>query len=276
VGVSSCIARCLRLNVDLAAAIAYGHDIGHTPFGHAGEAVLNEISDDGFHHATHSVRVVTTLEKHGQGLNLTQEVVDGIGKHSKGRSGAITVQDGADAPLTLEAEIVRIADLVAYINHDIDDAVRAGVISLDDLPVAAVELLGRRHSKRIHSMVKDVIKESNQKRHIGMSPQVWEATQSLRTFLYSEVYPRPEINGEVEKSKKLLRQMAYWFLENPDELIARLPHKPIVGESLNRTVVDYLAGMTDGYAISMFKALFVPHFHIDIPLMTVTNQESHS
>ncbi len=264
VGISRCLARALRLNEDLAEAIGFGHDLGHTPFGHAGEAVLNEISETGFHHAAHSVRVVTVLEKYGKGLNLNLEVIDGIGKHSKGRKGAALVSDGPEHPLTFEAQIVRIADLVAYINHDIDDAVRAGVICLSDLPRGPVRLLGERHSQRIHEMVKDIIFNSSEGAEIRMSPDVADATEELREFLYGKVYPRPEINFEVEKSKKLLRQMAHWFLENPGELEKRLRHPPTPGQSFNRTLVDYLAGMTDQYAIRLFKELFVPHFHLDV------------
>ncbi|MFZ2961126.1 MAG: deoxyguanosinetriphosphate triphosphohydrolase [Candidatus Ozemobacteraceae bacterium] len=258
-----CIARSLRLNEDLTEAISYGHDLGHTPFGHAGEQVLAEFCIDGFHHAAHSARVVTTLEKRGVGLNLTAEVIDGILKHSKGRKGPITVADGADAPLTLEAEIVRVADLVAYINHDLDDALRAGLISPEDLPEGPVKLLGERHSKRIHAMVKDIIGASWEGDRIGMSPDVWQATEELRAFLYEKVYPRPEIESQVETSRKLLRQMAHWFMEHPEDLFSRMKHRPPEGQALNRTVTDFLAGMTDAYAITTFKELFVPDTHLD-------------
>ncbi|HEY9069890.1 MAG TPA: deoxyguanosinetriphosphate triphosphohydrolase [Candidatus Ozemobacteraceae bacterium] len=266
VGIARCIARGLRLNEDLAEAIAFGHDLGHTPFGHAGEQVLAELSETGFHHASHSVRVVTVLEKNGAGLNLTAEVIDGIGKHSKGRKGSL-ILNGPDAPLTLEAQIVRISDLVAYINHDIDDAIRAGVIQPEDLPREPVELLGERHSIRIHSMVKDIIATSADAEGITMSPAVSDATEKLREFLYANVYPRPEIDSAVNKSKQLLRQMARWFLEHPADLQARLRHQPPAGQSLNRTLVDYLAGMTDEYAIRLFKDLFVPHFQLDISIL---------
>jgi len=265
VGIARCIARCLRLNENLAEAIGLGHDLGHTPFGHAGEEVLNEISETGFHHAAHSVRVVTKLEKGGAGLNLTMEVIDGIAKHSKGRKGAISVTEGPDAPLTLEAAIVRIADLIAYINHDIDDAVRAGIIEIGDLPREAVDLLGSRHSQRIHNMVKDIVKSSYDCGFIQMSKEVWEATEVLRAFLYAEVYPRREINSEVEKSKKLLMQMGHWFLENPSDLYKRLRHQPPPDQSVRQTLVDYLASMTDEFAVRMFNELFVPHFKLDIP-----------
>lgn len=262
--ISRCVARALRLNTDLAEAIAFGHDLGHTPFGHAGEEVLREISETGFHHASHSVRVVNQLEKGGEGLNLTAEVVDGILKHSKGRKGPQSIAVGPDAPLTLEAQIVRISDLVAYINHDIDDAVRAGVISLKDLPTEPTRILGERHSQRIHNMVKDIIASSADLEYIRMSLEGWGATEALKNFLYDTIYPRPEINGEVEKSKKLLRQMAHWFLENPKELTSRLKHQPPEEQSFRQTLVDFLASMTDSFAISMFKDIFVPHEHLNI------------
>ncbi|OQA08897.1 MAG: Deoxyguanosinetriphosphate triphosphohydrolase [bacterium ADurb.Bin374] len=265
VGIARSIARGLRLNENLTEAIAFGHDLGHTPFGHAGEQVLAEISETGFHHASHSVRVVTVLEKNGAGLNLTAEVVDGIGKHSKGRKGSL-VLNGPEAPLTLEAQIVRLSDLVAYINHDIDDAIRAGVIRSEDLPPDPVNLLGERHSVRIHTMVKDIIASSADTEGITMSPVVADATEQLREFLYSKVYPRPGIDSAVEKSKELLRQMAHWFLSHPEDLHARLKHQPPANQSLKRTLVDYLAGMTDEYAISLFQDLFVPHFQLDTSL----------
>jgi dGTPase len=263
VGIAKSIARALRLNQDLVEAIALGHDLGHTPFGHGGEEVLNEISETGFHHAFHSVRVVTELEKHGEGLNLSLEVLDGIAKHSKGRRGAFITEGGPDAPMTLEGQIVRISDLVAYVNHDIDDAIRAGVISPTDLPADAVGLLGERHSQRIHNMVKDTIASSHDLEGIRMSEPVHGAVETLRQFLYREVYPRAEIDGDVEKSKLMLRQMASWFLQHPDDLHGRLPHPPPPGQPLYRTLVDYLAGMTDEFAIRIFKELFVPHERLD-------------
>jgi dGTPase len=268
-----CISRCLRLNEDLTEAIALAHDLGHTPFGHAGEAVLNEISTNGFHHAAQSVRVVTFLEKHGQGLNLTAEVIDGILYHSKGRTGAMAPANDAGTSVTPEAQVVRIADLVAYINHDIDDALRSGVIRPAHLPPEAIRLLGDRHSVRIHTMVKDIVRFSADRDLISMSPEVQEATETLKAFLYAEVYPRPEIDGEVEKSKNLLRHMAHWFREHPEELLRRLPAPFPRDPSPNRLLIDYLAGMTDGFAIRMFKELFVPHFSLGTPLAGVRSPE---
>ena len=267
VAVARTISRGLRLNVDLAEAIGFGHDLGHTPFGHAGEQVLGEISSQPFHHATHSLRVAEHLEKSGRGLNLSIEVLDGIVKHSKGRKGSLFMDKGPDAPLTLEAAIVRISDLIAYLNHDIDDAMRAGLITVNDLPAAATDLVGSRHAERIHTMVKDIISSSVNSDRICMSDQVWEATEELRRFLYEKVYPRPEIESEIQKSKILLRQMADWFLCHPDELLKRLKHPPPEDQSLVQTLIDYLASMTDAFAISMFKELFLPHYRLDAALI---------
>ncbi len=257
------IARGLRLNEDLTEAIAFGHDLGHTPFGHAGEQVLGELSPEGFHHAVHSVRVVRHLEKNGAGLNLTAEVVDGILKHSKGRSGPLLLSGAAEAPLTLEAQVVRLADLVAYINHDIDDAVRAGLISLSDLPAGPVTLLGERNSQRIHGMVKDIILESWGKPAIALSKPVADAAEELRAFLYEKVYTRHEIEDEIEKSRVLLRQMAQYFMSKPERLLTRLHHPVAPDTPVWRTVVDHLASMTDGFAMATFKELFVPHYRLD-------------
>lgn len=260
--IAGTIARALRLNADLAEAIALGHDLGHTPFGHAGEQVLAEISPEGFHHAVHSVRVVKHLEKGGQGLNLTREVTDGILRHSKGRSGPLLIAGTDEAPLTVEAQIVRLADLVAYINHDIDDALRAGLITAADLPPAPVKLLGERNSQRIHGMVRDIVNESWERPAIGLSAPVAAAAEELRSFLYDRVYTRPEIEDECEKSRKLLREMAAYFLAHPGELRQRLHHPPAPETPPWRVVVDHLASMTDGYAIATFKELFVPHYRI--------------
>jgi len=255
-----CLSRCLRLNEDLTEAIALGHDLGHTPFGHGGEEVLNEISETGFHHASHSVRVCTRLEKNGEGLNLTKEVLDGILKHSKGKHGSATLERDS-LPLTVEAQVVRIADLVAYINHDVDDAIRAGVITTDDLPKSTIEMLGIRHSVRIHTMVRDIIDNSIDKDIIAMSKPIQQATDELKKFLYNDVYRRPEIDNAVQKSKNLLRQMAEWTIKNPDELLSHLKGPVPADQTFNRTLVDYLASMTDDYAIRRFQEIFVPHYY---------------
>lgn len=255
-----CIARCLRLNEDLTEAIALAHDLGHTPFGHSGEEVLNEISETGFHHAVHGVRVVERLEKNGEGLNLTREVIDGILKHSKGKNGSATFNEQSELPLTVEAQVVRIADLVAYINHDLDDAIRAGIITTADLPQDSLKLLGDRHSVRIHTMVRDIINNSANSNIIKMSPECEQATAVMKNFLYTKVYTRPEIDTAVQKSKKLLLQMAEWFIDNPKQLLRHVKHEPPEEQSINRTLVDYLASMTDGFALRRYKELFFPHY----------------
>lgn len=256
-----CISRCLGLNEDLTEAIALGHDLGHTPFGHSGEEILNQISETGFHHASHSVRVVTILEKNGEGLNLTEEVIDGILKHSKGKHGSAVISDPSSLPLTVEAQVVRIADLVAYLNHDIDDAIRAGVITAADLPREAFTLLGDRHSVRIHNMVRDIIDNSYDSPVIKMSDAVNAATAQLKKFLYNEVYTRPEIDVAVQKSKHLLLRIAEWFTSNPDELTQHIKHKIPAGQSFNRTLVDYLASMTDDFALRRFQEIYMPHYY---------------
>jgi dGTPase len=256
-----CISRCLSLNEDLTEAIALGHDLGHTPFGHGGEKVLNEISDTGFHHASHSVRVVTKLEKNGEGLNLTKEVIDGILRHSKGKDGSATLDQDSANGMTMEGQVVRIADLVAYINHDIDDAIRASVITNNDLPQDALNTLGKRHSVRIHRMVRDIIDNSYGSKLIKMSPEIQEATAVMKKFLYNEVYTRPEIDMAVQKSMHLLRQMADWFIKNPDDLLDHLKGDVPEDQTFNRTLVDYLASMTDDFAIRRFKEIFVPHYY---------------
>lgn len=266
-----CISRCLGLNEDLTEAIALGHDLGHTPFGHGGEEVLNEISETGFHHASHSVRVCTRLEKNGEGLNLTHEVLDGILKHSKGKHGQATF-NRESLPMTVEAQVVRIADLVAYINHDVDDAIRAGVITTSDLPKSTIDLLGIRHSVRIHTMVRDIIDNSINKDIIVMSEPVQKATDELKKFLYNDVYKRPEIDNAVQKSKNLLRQMAEWMLKNPDELMKHLKGQVPEDQTFNRTLVDYLASMTDDYAIRRFQEIFVPHYYT-FPNFRANNSE---
>ena len=258
-----CISRCLHLNEDLTEAIALGHDLGHTPFGHSGETVLNEISETGFHHASHSVRVVTVLEKKGEGLNLTKEVIDGILKHSKGRNGPASFGSENDPakPLTVEAQVVRIADLVAYVNHDVDDAIRAGVIKDSDLPEDVCNILGNRHSVRIHNMVKDIIENSQNSPLIKMGDRMEQATSNLKAFLYGDVYTRPEIDIAVQKSKDMLYRLAEWYDKHQDDFYKDFQH-PMAGKiSFNRALIDYLAGMTDDYAIRKFQEIFIPQYY---------------
>ena len=246
-------ARVLRLNEDLTEAIALGHDLGHTPFGHAGEAVLAEVYAPGFHHAEQSLRVVGMLEPHheGPGLNLTFEVRDGILNHSKGKD-ILHGKHGRHAA-TVEGVLVSLCDAIAYVNHDIDDAIRAGIITVDALPPAAVRVLGRTTSARINTMVTALL-EASHDGHIGMAPEVLDATNELRAFMYAQVYPCAAITHEIDKAKKLLRDLYAYLLENPtQESAAGDPHDP-----LDRRTVDFLAGMTDQYAFKLYEQIFFP------------------
>lgn len=247
------IARALFLNEDLAEAIALGHDLGHTPFGHAGEAVLNEMYSEGFRHFEQSVRVVDMLEpsRHGRGLNLTEEVRDGILHHSMSK----VVLFGREGPRakTLEGVVVSIADAIAYVNHDIDDAVRGGIITLDDLPPDALRVVGRPSSVRISTMVNAVIEGSGGE-SVGMAAEVREALNALRSYLYREVYPCERIDIEIRKAKKLLRDLYAYLIDYPEiELDLAQGDDPVA-----RRVVDHIAGMTDDYALRLYARIFLP------------------
>lgn len=246
--ISRTVARALRLNEDLTEAIALGHDLGHTPFGHAGEHAL-DLLHGGFRHNEQSLRVVDVLEKHSPrfpGLNLTAEVRDGICGHT-----------GDKVPVTLEGQIVRICDRVAYLNHDIEDAVRGGVLDDDNLPQDVIAVLGRSRSERIDTMVKDLIESSAGQAQISMSPPVKEATNLLRQFLFQNVYIGSEAKKEEEKVYNILRMFFSYYLAHPAALEERLGHT-IEPAQLKRSVVDYIAGMSDSYAINEFQALFLP------------------
>lgn len=241
------IARALKLNEDLVEAIALGHDLGHTPFGHAGEAALTEIIGKEFNHNIQSLKVVDLIEKRAngsRGLNLSIEVRDGILNHT-----------GADKPLTLEGQVVRISDRVAYINHDIDDALRAGLINQNDLPNSAISILGSSHSQRIDRMVRDLINSSQEEEEIKQSAAVKSATDELRLFLFDNVYIGSEGKSEEGKAKRLINLLYDFFIENidhiPDEYLDFEKNK-------QRAVVDYIAGMTDRYAINLGKKFFIP------------------
>ncbi len=238
------VAKALRLNEDLTEAIALGHDLGHTPFGHAGEEVLREICPEGFEHNQQSLRVVDVLEPPA-GLNLTFEVRDGILNHT-----------GPSKPLTLEGQIVRIADRVAYINHDIDDALRAGIIREKDLPGDCIQVLGERHSDRIHTMVIDLIENSRDRPEITMSERVWKAMGKLRDFLFERVYIGSAAKVEEDKAKELVRRLYFFFLDHPQHLFGE--QGPLPGQELWRSVCDYVAGMTDRYAIAQYTRFFIP------------------
>jgi len=241
------IARALKLNEDLVEAIALGHDLGHTPFGHAGEAALTEITGKEFNHNLQSLKVVDLIEKRSngsRGLNLSMEVRDGILNHT-----------GENKPFTLEGQIVRIADRVAYINHDIDDALRAGIIKQDDLPVEAISVLGSSHSQRIDIMVRDLINSSWQQQEIQRSAEVKSATGELRDFLFENVYIGSEGKSEEGKAKRLLKLLYEFFMKNiyyiPDEYLE-------FEENHKQAVIDYIAGMTDRYAINLGRKFFIP------------------
>jgi len=248
------IARALNLNEDLAEAIALGHDLGHTPFGHIGEEVLNGLFDGGFRHNEQSLRVVDLLEREGQGLNLTWEVRDGILNHSKGQVGILG--EGWGDVHTLEGQICKIADIVAYVNHDVEDAIRAGIISQSDLPGPVVDILGHTHSQRINALVHDVIQcswpvsgnDRPANPAIGMSQDVIRATNTLRQFLFDKAY-YPSLAGEdAVKAVKVLHLLYSYFLKHEDKLPREFA---ALQDSKERKVIDYIAGMTDQYALRL-------------------------
>jgi len=253
------IARALRLNEMLVEAMVMGHDLGHTPFGHAGERLLAEVVPGGFHHVVQSVRVVEVLENEGNGLNLTEEVRDGILRHSKGRGKVLLGGTGQKA-LTLEAEIVRIADIVAYVNHDLDDAVRAGLFAEGDVPPEIRRVLGDDRSGRFRTLIHDVISRSDVDGggHIEMSPEVHGALLALRDFLYMRVYENPIVHDEFVKAQRILRDLWSWCLEDPVRLAARFGVAPRPGETVERAATDWLSGMTDRFALATWEALFLP------------------
>jgi dGTPase len=253
--VARTIARALNLNEDLTEATALGHDLGHTPFGHVGELVLNELSTSGFRHNEQSLRVVDMLEKDGQGLNLTWEVRDGILKHSKSREDILGKEWGIAE--TLEGQICKIADIVAYVNHDIGDAIRAGVIAEADLPASALRVLGSTHSERINTMVCDIIYHSastmeGRKPAIGMSATVQEAASMLREFLFSKVYEPCSQREESQTAKRALRLLHTHFLDHEDELP---PEFTVHSDNTEQRVLDYIAGMTDNFALQRAETI---------------------
>lgn len=251
------ISKALRLNEDLTEAIALGHDLGHTPFGHAGEAALNEIFPGGFKHVIHSLRVVDVLEKGGKGLNLTYEVRDGIAKHSKGMG---AVDNPKYRPETLEGQVVRLSDLVAYANHDLDDAIRAGIITIEDVPKECVSTLGRTNSERINRMVTDIITETLRfgGEKVAASTEVEQAMVELRGYLFNTVYMNEKIKNNFLKATKVIRELYQYFCENEGELRKYYTKGVREGETIERTVCDFIAGMTDSYAISMYERIFLP------------------
>ncbi|HET9361198.1 MAG TPA: deoxyguanosinetriphosphate triphosphohydrolase [Vicinamibacterales bacterium] len=251
------IAKVLRLHEELTESVALGHDLGHTPFGHAGERVLDSLVPGGFRHYEQSLRVVDVLENDGRGLNLTWEVRDGIGRHSKGREGSPVGLDPSKRAATLEGQIMRVADLIAYVNHDIDDAVRAGVLQDADLPADAVAVLGRTSSARIARMVKDVVMETQAGglAEIRMSEQVLSATLRMRAFLFEAVYENEAATAEFKKATGILGGLWERVRERPAGL---LDERIIEADGLDVAARDFLAGMSDRFAVSLFERLFIP------------------
>jgi len=249
------IAKALRLNEDLTEAIALGHDLGHTPFGHSGEETLAKLLPGGFSHYEQSLRVVEKLEYDGKGLNLTFEVKDGISRHSKGR-GKILDRKKEDLPSTLEGQIVRVSDVIGYVNHDIDDALRADIIKESDIPRHLVGVLGRWHASRIDRMVVDVVESSLKAdlERIAMSDGIMKAVVELRDFLYERVYYNPAAREELRKTEKIIRDLFGYLLKHPEGYIRDFP----AGDPLEMRVGDFIAGMTDRYALSLYEKIFFP------------------
>ena len=242
------IAKALRLNEDLTEAIALGHDLGHTPFGHAGERALNQVNPYGFQHNIQSVRVVERLEKHGEGLNLTWEVVDGILNHKS-----------SGKPHTLEGQIVRLSDKIAYLNHDIDDAIRGGILCEEDIPEEYRLILGDTGRKRLDTMIHDVIINSMEKPEIRMSEEVDAAMKNLRAFMFEHVYTNPVAKGEEKKAIHMIQNLYEFYMSHLEKIPEQ--YQSMQGESgvnKEQLVCDYIAGMTDTYAVKKFQDYFVP------------------
>ncbi|MBM3958515.1 MAG: deoxyguanosinetriphosphate triphosphohydrolase [SAR202 cluster bacterium] len=253
------IARALNLNEDLVEAIATGHDIGHTPFGHIGERVLDELLPGGFHHSRHSVRIVEQLEKGGQGLNLTRDVVEGIRRHSKPQ-GRFLDPDSVGG-MTLEAQIVRLSDAVAYLNHDIGDALRSGLITLNDLPDGPLEVLGRRHSERVNTLVTDIVSASwpatgtprrREPPVIALSERVGQAMTGLRDYMFENVYLPLGDTPEGLAAQRITRRLFEYFLKHPEQVV---PEFRTRGEPAERMAADMVCGMTDQFAVRMAEQI---------------------
>ena len=240
------IARALRLNEDLTEAVAMGHDLGHTPFGHAGEYAMQQCYSPEFTHYRQSLRVVEKLENNGEGLNLTWEVRDGIVNHT-----------GGSMASTLEGVVVKYADRIAYINHDIDDACRAGILSVEDIPQWIRDIIGDRHSQRINSLVTSIIKASNDKPQIRLEDEVERAMSSLRTFLFERVYFNPIAKAEDGKAQELIMRLYEYYVSHSDKM-PEFYRNNCEKEGVERCVCDFVSGMTDRYAIEVYSELFVP------------------
>lgn len=241
------IAKALRLNEDLTEAIALGHDLGHTPFGHAGERVLNRLCPGGFCHNEQSVRIASILEKDGQGLNLTWETRDGILNHQMKLM-----------PSTLEGKIVRFADKIAYINHDIDDAIRAHVLKEEDIPLSFREMLGNTSRQRLDTLIHNIIMNSIDKNEIQMSEEVFAAMQGLRSFMYKNVYTNKIAKSEEQKAMGVVESLFGFYMENPNEMADQYVTMMECGVAKEQAVCDYIAGMTDQYAIAKYEEYYMP------------------
>ncbi len=258
------MARALELNEDLVEAISLGHDLGHTPFGHAGESVLNDLVSGGFSHYRQSLRVVDFLENEGRGLNLTYEVRDGIAKHSKGY-GEVIPADSNELPETSEGCLVRYADIIAYLSHDLDDAIQSRVISEKDVPDECHRVMGGDHSRRIMTMVQGVISHTvpiegengGWQLKFSVDPEVGSAMQVLRDFLFHKVYRSPQVHNEFVKASKMLKDLYVYFSEHPDHLEEELESSG-AGYSRERLVSDFIASMSDRHALNLYRKLFVP------------------
>lgn len=252
------IARGLRLNEDLVEAIAMGHDLGHSPFGHTGEYALNAMHPKGFYHSHQSVRIVESLERKGEGLNLTYEVREGILKHSKSYTKIIS-DDPNVMPETLEGQIVRIADSLAYINHDIDDGLQVGILKQEEIPRELLDILGYTLGERIGRMIRDVISETKRLDYerVAMSPGMLEPTEALRKFLFDNFYLTPTINREADKSRHIVIELYEYFIEHPEQMELKL-YGLQRHDNLPQLVCDYIACMTDDFALETYIQVFVP------------------
>src|ERR1043165_6692418 len=249
------IAKSLRLNETLTEAIGLGHDLGHSAFGHAGEAALSKLVKGGFDHYRQSVRVVEVLENDGRGLNLTVEVRYGILKHSKGEKGELLRRRPKSRAFTLEGDIVRISDIVAYVNHDIDDGIRAGLLTEDDIPKPIRKALGPTGSQRIDRMVRDVVSSTLACDYdaIAMSPEILDALEELRRYMFEHMYLIPAVRDELEKAKRIITALFEYVVAHAEEFL------PVESEeTTERLAIDFVAGMTDRYAITLYERLFVP------------------
>jgi len=263
--VARTICRAMRLNEDLAEAVALGHDLGHTPFGHSGETALKEIFSAEFNHSEQSLRVVDVLERNGRGLNLTREVRDGIVKHSKGFGDIIPADPGKMAA-TVEGRIVRFADIIAYLNHDLDDAVRSGVVRQSHIPEICVKTLGGTHAQRATTMIRDLIFSSrvmDDHLELAFSDEVFSAMSELRQFLYENVYRSAPVHAEFIKAKKLISELYAYFLNHPDQLREKMTGLEMEegyfeSTPVERIICDYIASMTDRYVLRLYNEIFIP------------------